>query len=202
MATPRNVSDVRSFLGTASYYRRFIKDFACISRPLNALLKKNQAFDWTPACDEAVDLLKTCLVSPPILSYPCKDLIQVLTSDASLKGLGAILSQFPADDPTQETVIAYASRSVNGPETRYSATHLEALGVVWAVNHFRHYLSGRHFKLRTDHSALVYIFKPAATTPKILRWSATLMEYDFEMQYRRGSENPADALSRLIDPPT
>jgi hypothetical protein len=197
MRQPRTVKEVRSFLGTAGYYRRFIADFAAISKPLTKLLKKGEDFNWNPECTKSVNRLKLALTTPPLLSYPNQDFVQVLTSDASGRGLGAILSQYHPDDPSAETVIAYASRTLRGPELNYAATHLEALGVVWAVSHFRHFVAGRHFKLRTDHSALVFIFNKTAASPKVMRWCAMLMEYDFQIVYKRGKDNPADALSRL-----
>lgn len=95
-------------------------------------------------------------------------------------------------------MVAYASRNVRGAEANYAPTHLEALGVVWAINKFRHFLAGRHFLLRTDHAALKYIFNNDKPSAKVQRWAAALFEYDFETQHQPGKQNPADALSRLL----
>ncbi|KAG0812203.1 hypothetical protein G6F19_013349 [Rhizopus arrhizus] len=138
------------------------------------------------------------LTETPILSYPDRKKIQVLSVDASLKGLGAILSQVDdAETMANERVLSYASRGLRGSEVNYAITHLEALAVVWGVTHYKHYLKGRHFVLITDHSSLVYIFKPSRITPKLSRWAAALLDYDYEVRYRPGKSNPADALSRI-----
>lgn len=198
MPYPKNSDQVRSLLGTIGYYRRFVQNYSSVVLPLNGLLKKNARFIWTDEHKNAVDSIKTILTSPPILDYPDASKIQILTSDASSKGLGAILSQMSGGDPSTETVIAYGSRTLRGAEKNYSITHLEALGVIWAVQHYRHYLSGRHFILRTDHSALTYIFTQNTPPPKLARWASYLMDFDYDIQYKRGSDNPADSLSRLV----
>ncbi|KAG2190950.1 hypothetical protein INT47_009222 [Mucor saturninus] len=195
---PQSTNDIHTFLGMTGYYRCFIPDYAKIAQPLTKLLQKNNRFIWTRRERKAFDTLKKALVNPPILAYPDKEMIQILTTDASTKGLGAILSQAPPDDPENETVIAYGSRGLRGPERNYAATHLEALALVWGTSRFRHYLSGRRFILRTDHAALVYIIKNPNPSAKLSRWSAALMEYDFIIEHKPGKSNPADALSRLL----
>lgn len=198
MPVPRNRDEIRSFLGLVGYYRRFIPSFAEVAHPLTTLIKKEVEFVW---CDEqqvAYEKLKKMLVSPPLLDYPDRSQVQILTTDASGRGLGAILSQSPDGTGEGERVIGYASRTVRGPEIRYPPTHLEALGVIWAVQHFRHYLAGRRFILYTDHSALRFIFNNPKPAPKLARWAAAMMEYEYETRYRRGEDNPADALSRLV----
>ncbi|KAG1450745.1 hypothetical protein G6F57_016335 [Rhizopus arrhizus] len=198
MPAPTTSDEVRSFLGLVGYYRRFIVNFADTAHPLTSLIKKGAVFDWNQDCKAAFDSLKNSLVTPPLLDYPDRDQVQILTTDASGKGLGAILSQSPDGTGENEKIIGYASRTVRGPEVRYPPTHLEALGVIWAVQHFRHYLAGRRFVLYTDHSALQYIFNNPKPAPKLARWAAAMMEYDFDTRYRRGEDNPADALSRLV----
>lgn len=133
MSTPTNVNQVRSYLGTVSYFRRFVMDYATLAEPFTRLLKKDVAFVWGKEQQDAFDILKNKLTSPPILSYPDQELVQVLTTDASTKGLGAVLSQMPRDKPEQEQVVAYASRALRGPELNYATTHQEALAVVWAA---------------------------------------------------------------------
>lgn len=143
-------------------------------------------------------MLKDALVNPPILAYPDPKKMQILTTDASGKGIGAILSQSDDGSSEGEQVIAYASRALRGADMRYATTHVEALAIVAGMYHFRHYLRGRKFILYTDHSALTYILNNPTPTPKISRWSAATMEYDFIVKHRKGEENPADALSRLV----
>lgn len=121
-----------------------------------------------------------------------------MTTDGSTFGIGAILSQSQKGDKVDERVIAYTSRTLRGPEEWYAATHVEALVVVWAMHHFWYYLAGRKFILYTDHAALTYIFNNEKPGTKVARWATALMEYDFEVRYRAGTDNPADALSRLV----
>ena len=196
--TPRNVDEVRSFLGTTGYYRRFINNYATISAPLVKLLRKNVRFQWGKAQEEAYLILKKALTSPPVLAYPDRDQVQILTTDASKNGISAILSQSPSGGPSGERVISYNSRTIRNAEVHYSTVHLEALAVVWGVSKYRHYLLGRKFILRTDNSALTYVFKPSKPSPKLARWAAALLEYDFEVVHKPGAQNPADSLSRLL----
>ncbi|KAG1168581.1 hypothetical protein G6F71_009002 [Rhizopus microsporus] len=195
---PQDGDEVRSFLGTSGYYRRFIQDYATMAEPLTKLLKKSEPFVWNDEQQIAFEYLKWSLSAPRVLAYPDREKIQILTTDASTRGIGAILSQSRDGSSNEERVIAYASRTLRNGEKNYSVTHLEALALFWGVNYFRHYLLGRRFILRTDHSALTYIIKPVKQTAKLTRWASSLMEYDFELQYIKGADNPADALSRLL----
>ncbi|KAG2192671.1 hypothetical protein INT47_009241 [Mucor saturninus] len=182
------------------YYRRFVHNYAALAQPLTRLLKKEVPFTWDEEQERAFRSLQGCLVNPPILAFPDREMVQVLTTDASTRGLGAVLSQAPKDDLAKETVIAFGSRALRGSERNYAATHLEALGLIWGIVRFRHYLAGRKFILRTDHAALVFIVNNAKPSPKLSRWAAALMEYDFVIQHQPGRDNPADALSRLLAP--
>ena len=198
MPVPKDTAGVKSFLATANFYRRALHNVASVGLPLTKLLKKGVRFEWNDAQQEAFDTIKKMLTEAPLLAYPDRNQVQILTTDASSKGLGAILSQSPDGSSEGETVIAYASRTLRGAETRYSATHLEAFALVWSVNYFREYLSGRKWIANIDHSALTFIFKNPNPSPKINRWAAALMGYDFELRYCKGETNPADSLSRLI----
>ncbi|KAG1463471.1 hypothetical protein G6F56_005276 [Rhizopus delemar] len=195
--TPRN-AEVRSYLGLCSYYRAFCPNFASVAAPLQKLVKKNVSFVWGDEQAKSFRVFQEMLVSPPLLAYPDRKKFQVLSVDASNRGLGAVLSQVDDLESMEgEQVVSYASRSVRGPEVNYAITHLEALAVVWGVQHYKHFLLGRRFLLITDHAALRYVFQPAKATPKLTRWAACLMEFDFELRYRPGSQNPVDALSRM-----
>ncbi|KAG0780700.1 hypothetical protein G6F22_009945 [Rhizopus arrhizus] len=196
---PANVDEVRSFLGLTGYYRKYVPNYASVAEPLTRLTKKKVGFSWGAEQQEAFDYFLVALTRAPILVYPDRQKVQVLSVDASGKGLGAVLSQ--VDDAAtmeNERVISYASRGLRGSECNYAITHLEALAVVWGVTHYKHYLKGRHFILITDHSSLVYIFRPTRLTPKLSRWAACLLDYDFEIRYRAGVINPADVLSRMV----
>ncbi|KAL1924530.1 uncharacterized protein VTP21DRAFT_4184 [Calcarisporiella thermophila] len=204
MPNPANIGELRAFLGLASYYRRFIRNFSERAWPLNDLLKRDVKWNWTEQHSEAVTDLKNALTNTPILAYRDESEVLILTTDASGKGLGAIFSQADSNDVNDggkriqnEEVIAYASRGLRGAEKNYSITHLEGLAVVWAIQHFRHYLVGVQFILVTDHSALLNIFNSENPVGRIARWSMYLREYDYVVRHRKVSLNPADALSRL-----
>lgn len=200
MKTPECISDVRSLLGTTNYYRRYIPNYAALMRPITRLLKKTETFIWEAEQQEAFTFVKEVLTNPPILSYPDRDQTQILTTDGCSTGIGAILSQSPDGSNKQETVIAYASKALKDSERNLSTTEIEAYAIIWAVKYFRHYLAGknRKFILYTDHSALAFILNNEKPTPKVSRWAAALMEHNYEVRYKPGKNNPADALSRLI----
>ncbi|KAG2195269.1 hypothetical protein INT47_005044 [Mucor saturninus] len=196
---PKNKDEIRSLLGTTGYFRRFIEDYAAKAHPLTKLLKKEVAFEWTKVQQDAFNYLISTLMSPPILSFPIREYVKILTVDASYKGLGAILSQSPTGSEDNETVISYASKSVNHGQLNYTVSHLEALAIIWAVNRFRYYLSYKEeFIIRTDHAALEFILNNEKPSPKLERWKACLMGHKYRVVYKRGKDNPADALSRLI----
>ena len=184
------------FLGLANYYRRFIKDFASVSRPLQRLTEKNAPFCWTEQCQKAFDDLRNCLVNAPILAYPDYTKPFVLDTDASNSGIGAVLSQVQ-DDGT-ECVVAYASRSLTRQEQKYCVTRRELLAVVEFTHHFRPYLLGREFTLRTDHGSLDWLRNFKEPKGQLARWLEKLQEYDFIVMHRQGSRHGnADALSRI-----
>ena len=195
LCAPKNVDQVRSFLGLAGYYRRFLPDFATISAPLVALTKKNSKFIWNSAHTKAFTSLKKLLCQAPVLSYPNFHRLFVLQTDASDIGIGAVLAQ--KDPQGHDHVISYASRSLTDREKKFSTTEKEALAVVFAVNHFRTYLLGKKFSLITDHSALRWLHSIEAKG-RLGRWVMDLQEYEFTVHHRPGSDNGnADALFRL-----
>jgi len=149
--TPCDVKEVRSFLGLASYYRRFVPTFAEIAAPLHALTAKNRQFDWALNCDRAFMRLKSALISSPILAMLNNTDPFLLDTDACDVSIGAVLSQVQSG---VERVIAYASHSLSKPERNCCITRKELLAIVCYTKTFRQYLLGRQFVIRTDHSAL------------------------------------------------
>eukprot|EP00731_Ephydatia_muelleri_P012465 Em0006g1359a len=194
--TPTCKQEIQRFLGLANYYRRFIKNFSSIAKPLQRLTEKNNMFHWNELCQSAFDELRRCLVSSPVLAYPDYSKCFVLDTDASDVGIGAVLSQ-PSEDGS-ERVIAYASRSLSRQEQRYCVTRRELMAVVEFTHHFRPYLLGRQFTLRTDHGSLVWLQNFKEPEGQLARWLERLQEFDFVVIHRQGTQHcNADALSRI-----
>lgn len=192
-SVPKNEKEVRQFLGTLGYYRRFIKDFAKIVKPLTGLLRKDTEFEITPEIKACFEKCKELLTLDPVLIYPDFSKEFILTTDASDYAIGAVLSQGPIG---KDRPIAYASRTLSQTEERYSTTEKEFLAIVWAVKHFRPYLYGRKFKMFTDHQPLTFSMTNA--NHRIIRGKLALEEFDYELIYKPGKQNVvADALSRL-----
>ena len=145
---PKTATEVRSFLGLAGYYWRYVKNFSAIAGPLHALTRKDAVFHWGPECQDAFDRLKTLLTTSPITAFPDFSLPFWLYTDASTAGLGAILAQVREG---KERIICCASCSLNQTEKAYPATKLECLAIIWAVAKFRHYLMLMSFEVYTDH---------------------------------------------------
>jgi hypothetical protein len=191
---PNNLKEVRSFVGLCSYYRRFIKNFSKIARPLHKLTEVNQVFTWSQECMDSFCSLQHSLISAPILAYPNPVSRYILDTDASDFGIGAVLSQV---QDGQERVIAYASKSLSRSERRYCVTRKELLAIVKFVKHFKHYLYGQRFLVRTDHGALRWLFNFKSPEGQVARWLETLSSFDFEIEHRAGrSHSNADGLSR------
>ena len=192
--TPTNVKEVQSFLGLASYYRRFVKGFANIARPLHRLTEKSRDFVWTYECDQAFQELKSCLQSAPILAYPDPEKDFILDTDACNVGIGAVLSQVIDGE---ERVVAYASRTLSKAEKNYCVTRKELLAVVSFLKKFRQYLYGRKVTVRTDHGALRWLLNFKEPQGQIARWLQVVAEYDLVIVHRAGrSHVNADSLSR------
>lgn len=197
---PTNRKEVRRFLGTASWYRRFIPNFSSLASPLNRLTsqkKDSPPFAWSPEADDAFKKLKSHLVSAPILSCPDYSIAFEVHTDASDYGIGAVLTQ--TLDGT-ERVIAYMSKSLSQQERNYSATEREALAVLSAIEHWRCYLeNGRTFTVFTDHSSLKWFLNLNNPTGRLARWGVRLSAYNFDIKHRKGSENVVpDSLSRAV----
>ena len=197
--SPKCVQEVRSFLGFVGYYRRFCPDFATISRPLNILTSKDSSFKWEQDEENAFQTLKQLLTEAPVLTYPDPSKSYILDTDASNEAAGAVLSQ---EVNGEERVVAYFSKTFSPPQRNYCVTRRELLAVVLAVTHFRPYLYGRKFLLRTDHASLIWLYKRSDPSHQIARWLELLAEFEFTLEHRAGSKHGnADGLSRCTDCP-
>ena len=193
--TPTNLAEVQSFLGLASYYRRFIHKFAEVAAPLHRLQEKGIPFFWSEQCNVAFETLKRRLSSAPVLAFPQPGNMFILDTDASESGIGAVLSQ---NQDGVERVISYGSRTLTKSERNYCVTRKELLALVYFLRHFRPYLLGRQFLVRTDHAALKWIQQFKEPEGQIARWLEQLQEFNFQTEYRAGKNHcNADALSRI-----
>lgn len=193
---PANVSDIRSFIGLASYYRCFVHDFARIARPLTDLTKKDVAFIWTEAQEETFNKLKSLLTSEPVLCHYDPRLPIELRTDACGYGLGAVLLHVFEDN--KKRVICYASRLLDACERNYGITEKECLAIVWAVEKFRCYLLGIKFTVVTDHLALTWLKSKKDLQGRLMRWANRLQPFHFDVIYKSGKHHKdADHVSRF-----
>ncbi|KAL0544333.1 hypothetical protein IC582_019446 [Cucumis melo] len=189
---PSTVSEVRSFLGLAGYYRRFVENFSRIATPLTQLTRKGVPFVWSKACEDSFQTLKQKLVTAPVLTVPDGSGSFVIYSDASKKGLGCVLMQ-------QGKVVAYVSRQLKSHEQNYPTHDLELAAVVFALKICRHYLYGEKIQIFTDHKSLKYFFTQKELNMRQRRWLELVKDYDCEILYHPGKANVvADALSRKV----
>ncbi|XP_057747508.1 uncharacterized protein LOC130966707 [Arachis stenosperma] len=192
---PANVKAIRSFLGHAGFYRRFIKDFSKIAKPLSNLLAADTPFVFDTQCLQAFETLKAKLVTAPVISAPDWALPFELMCDASDHTIGAVLGQ---RHNKLLHVIYYASRVLNDAQKNYTTTEKELLAVVYAIDKFRSYLVGSKVIVYTDHAALKYLLTKQDSKPRLIRWVLLLQEFDIEIRDRKGTENQvADHLSRI-----
>ncbi|KAM1160926.1 hypothetical protein TB2_000069 [Malus domestica] len=190
---PTKVPTLRSFLGLANYYRRFIKGYSAIAAPLTDLLKKNKAWEWTDRCQEAFERLKKALMEEPVLRLPDLSKPFELHTDASDFAIGGVLMQ-------EGHPIAYESRKLNNAEKRYTTHEKEMTAIVHCLRVWRHYLLGTPFIIKTDNVATSYFQTQQKLTPKQARWQEFLAEFDYKLEYKQGNENVvADALSRRVE---
>jgi hypothetical protein len=173
-STPKDVSDIRSFMGLAGYYRRFIKGFSKIGCPITSLQKKGVKFIWTSGCEERFQELKYLITNAPVLkiAYPNKDFL--VCTDACKEGLGGVLTQ-------EGHVICYESKKLNEHEVNYVTHDMELAAIVHALKMWRHYLLGRSFVLMTNHNGLRYLFDQPKLNVRQARWMDLLSEFDFEI---------------------
>nr|ABA91203.1 retrotransposon protein, putative, Ty3-gypsy subclass [Oryza sativa Japonica Group] len=187
---PKNVSEIRNFLGLAGYYRIFIEGFSKLARPMTELLKKEKKFEWTAACEDGFQEMKKRLTTVPVLTLPDIRKDFEIFCDASRQGLGCVLMQ-------ERKVVAYASRQLRPHEVNYPTHDLELAAVVHALKIWRHYLIGNRCEVYTDHKSLKYIFTQTELNMRQRRWLELIKDYDLGIHYHPGKANVvADALSR------
>ncbi|GJZ70661.1 reverse transcriptase domain-containing protein [Tanacetum coccineum] len=195
---PTNVKGVRSFLGHAGFYRRFIKDFSKIARPMTQLLMKDAKFVFSNECMQAFNFLKNKLIFAPVIIAPDWNLDFELMCDASDYAIGAVLGQ---RIDKMFCPIYYASKTMNDAQEHYTTTEKELLAVVYAFDKFRSYLIMSKTVVYTDHSALKYLFSKQDAKPRVIRWVLLLQEFTIEIKDKKGTENlAADHLSRSENP--
>ena len=196
---PKTAKQVKQLVAMGSYYRRYVRDFASIVRPMIDLTKKGKKFIWTEACDRSFEQMKKALLSADVMGYPLNEAGDfILDVDASDICIGGILHQMHGD---REKVIAYASRSLNKAEKNYCITEKELLAIRYFIEYYRQYLLGRRFRVRSDHQALIWLFRLKEPRGKIARWLEILSQYDFSVEYRPGKkQGHCDALSRCENP--
>jgi hypothetical protein len=186
------VAEVRSFMGLAGYYIRFIVGFSKITHPITSLQRKEKKFQWTEECESSFQRLKQLLTSAPILKIADPNMDFMVCTDGYKEGLGGVLIQ-------EGFVICYESQKLKENERNYATHDLELATIVHALRKWIHYLMGRRFELRTDHNGLKYLFDQPTLNARQTRWLEFLCEYDFDINHIKGKENKvADALSRKV----
>ena len=191
---PSTIKGVREFLGFTGYYRRFVPDYSTVAQPLVRLLGKDCKFKWTDACQDAFKALRALLIKAPVLAFPKEDLPYIVDTDASDYGIGGVLSQCIEGT---EHVIAYYSKSLNPAQQKYCTTRRELLAVVATLDHFKGYVWGPKFTVRTDHAALVWLKNLKNIQGMLARWLAKLQQFHFDIIHRPGAQHGnADGLSR------
>ncbi|RVW97716.1 Transposon Ty3-G Gag-Pol polyprotein [Vitis vinifera] len=188
--TPITLKQLRGFLGLTGYYRRFVKDYGKIAKPLTDLLKKD-AFHWTEGSNQAFMALKQAMITAPVLALPNFSKEFIIKTDASGQGIGAVLMQ-------EGHPIAYISKALSDRFQTLSTYEKEMLAILMAIKKWESYLVDRHFVIKTNHQSLKYLLEQRVTTPTQQAWVAKLMQYDYEIRYKQGKENvAADALFRI-----
>src|SRR6202163_689507 len=194
---PKNVHELRSFLGLAGYYRRFVKNFSMIASPLTLLLHKDTKYEWGAEQDKAYTALKQAVSSARILIIPDPQLPYTVVTDASGYAIGAALCQ---DHGNGLQPCAFLSRKMNDHERNYPVHEQELLAIVHALREWRHYLLGNRISIITDHRSLQYLATQDKLSARQTRWSEFLQQFDYEIRYRPGRDNHvADSLSRRPD---
>ena len=195
--TPRNVSDVRQFLGMTGWYARFIQNYVEMKLPINKLTFKGQKWEWGEEQDTAFKGIKSALTRAPVLARPDFTKPFIIQCDASNSAIGALFAQIFEDG---EHPIIYASRTLTPAERNYSTTEKECLALLWAIKKFRPYVEGYRFTAITDHSALKWLRNLKEPSGRLARWALEMQQWDFEVEHRKGRLHQfPDALSRMYD---
>ena len=195
---PTTVKGIRSFLGHAGFYRRFIRDFSKIARPLCRLLEKDTKFYFDESYHNAFEEIKSKLVEAPIMEKPDWNREFEIMCDASDFAMGAVLGQ---KDEKVFKAIYYASKTFNEAQEKYSSTEKEMLAIVFACEKFRPYILGSHVVIHTDHASIKYLMAKKEAKPRLIRWVLLLQEFDLEIKDKKGCDNViADHLSRVEKP--
>ncbi|GFU93228.1 hypothetical protein TNCV_4217541 [Trichonephila clavipes] len=193
---PKYVKELQSFLQTCSWFRRYIQDFAKISRPLSYLTKKKVKWQWGFDQQNAFQTLKNSLTTPPVLKQADGTKPYIIRTDASNYALLAVLLQGEGSD---EHPIEYASRLLTPAERNYSTTEREALAVVWALKKFRGYIEGTEITVASDHQPLKWLLNLKSPTGRLARWALEIQSFNLKVQYIPGKANVvADMLSRPV----
>lgn len=200
---PRDISELRSFLGLVNFYAKFVKNLSTILSPLYELLKKEVSWKWSAERERAFAKVKKILVGAEVLAHYDPNKPLVLTCDASARGIGGVLTQPGAGG--RDRPVVYVSRALNNAEKHYSQIDREALAIVFCLQKLHQYVYGRRFVLRTDHKPLVSIFGPKHGVPamaasRLQRWAIILSAYTYDIEYVNTKQNGADGLSRLPVP--
>ena len=195
---PTTIKGIRSFLGHAVFYRRFIRDFSKIARPLCRLLEKDTKFNFDESCKNSFEEIKSRLVEAPIMAKPYWNREFEIICDANDFAMEAVLGQ-KAEKVFK--AIYYASKTFNEAQENYSTTEKEMLAIVFACEKFRPYILGSHVIIHTDHAAIKYLMEKKEAKPRLIRWVLLLHEFDVEIKDKRGCDNViADHLSRVEKP--
>jgi hypothetical protein len=190
--TPKNVTEVRSFMGLVGYYKRFIVGFSRITHPITSSQRKGKKFQWTTECEMSFQQLKQLLTNAPILQIVDPNEDFVVCTDACKEGLGGVLNQ-------NGFVVCYESRKLKEHERLYATHDLELAAIVHALKKWRHYLMGKRFEVRTYINGMKYLFDQPTINAKQSRWLEFLCEYDFDIKHMKGKENKVDdALNRSV----
>ena len=193
---PQTVHDIRSFLGLASYYRKFIRGFSQIAKPLTDLTREKKTWCWGDAEQNSSTALKVVMATALVLRLLDFEKQFVVTTDASDVAIGSILEQ---DSGSGLQPVAFASRKLNATEIRYSAYERELLGIVWAIGQWKHYFQGPHpIIIQADHAPLRHLPNQTSVNSRVWRWLSILQGYNVEIHHIPGKKNPAESLSRQL----
>ena len=192
--TPKNLREVRGFVGMCSFYRRFIPNFSKLSHPLTKLTRKDTPFKWSDECQKSFEILKGKLLEHPIVGYPQYDQPFILYTDSSGYSLAGVLCQKQGEI---ERIIACAGRNMLPAETRYSTFEKEALAIFYCFKQFDSYIRYTHVDVVTDCKSLCEILTKRPVSARISKWTYYLCQYDYSITYRQGAKNHVDALSRI-----